>query len=138
MSTDQRRLPFDLGVSNRHLDGRFLVHAGDPLGILVPAIVSNRFDDSREIARRHCERIFDAEGFEYIDHEIGRGPAFAGALDAGSWSDGSSLRWRLWFREDGFRDKRSRSSSRSLQEISPIGTVLLLHHSPHESLSHWE
>src|SRR5262245_52232795 len=139
MSAHQRRFALDLGVADRHLDGRFLVHAGDPLGILVPAVVSNRFDNSGEIAGRHCKRIFDAEGFEYIDHEIGSGTAFTARLRACSRSS-SSLRWRLWLREDGFRDKGSRTCGRPLQEISPIDGTLLtfLHSLPHESLSHWE
>jgi hypothetical protein len=68
------RLAFDLGVAVRHRHRRFFVAAGEQFGILVAAVVDQGFVQSAETRTGIGGDIFEAQGLENIDHEVGAGP----------------------------------------------------------------
>ena len=69
-----RGLAFDLGVAVRHGRPGLFMHYEDVLGVLVAAIVYDGFLYPRAPAGQ-AEEVFEAEGFEDVNHEVGTGAA---------------------------------------------------------------
>jgi hypothetical protein len=62
-----------LGVSMRHRDGGFLVHAREQLRLLVAAVVDERFVDAAEARPGVGRHVLQVERLDDVDHEIGTG-----------------------------------------------------------------
>ena len=70
-----QRLAGDLEVAVRHGDRGFLVRAGEKFRHLVAAVVDQRLVDGAEARSRVRRQIFDIEGLDDVDHEVGAGNA---------------------------------------------------------------
>ena len=73
VSHDEKRLAFDLGVAMSHGDGGFFVAAGDELGILIAAVIDDRFVQAAKARAGIGADVLDSERLDDIDHEVGAG-----------------------------------------------------------------
>ena len=70
VSHRQHRLAFDFGVAMRHRNRRLFVHARDELGILVVAVIDDRFVQSAETSTGIREEILESDRLEDVEHEV--------------------------------------------------------------------
>jgi hypothetical protein len=132
---DAHRLAGRLGVALRHVRRRFLVQAGDDLGILVARVIDDGFLQTAETRRGVDRDVLQADGLQHVRHEVRAGAGderFAGKL---------FLRGRLaggFFRCDGVGcqrelggggDGRTRRGGGALQKGTAVdagfGLILL-------------
>jgi hypothetical protein len=75
MAQRHQRFAGHLEIAVRHGDRGFLVRAGEKFRHLVAAVIDQRLVDGAEAGSRVRRQIFDIEGLDDVDHEVGAGNA---------------------------------------------------------------
>ena len=78
MAERHQRLAGHLEIAVRHADRGFLMHAGEKFRIFVAAVIDQRLMNAAEARGAVRWEIFEVQGLDDIDHEIGT----SDALDA--------------------------------------------------------
>ena len=100
------RFSLHLGVAVGHRDRGFFMAAADEFGLAVTSIVNYRFMKSPEARTCDGADVFDAEGFQYVHHEVGPGAV---------QSEDFGIRGRIGF--DQRRQKGQGSGGRLLNRL---------------------